>query len=149
MIIEDYVSFEIAKLLKEKGFDSDEVGCLGGFYSERCYESGYGITTQNGQEVGIVYDDLTNSDLEYDEYLRPTLQMAMKWLREVKNLLITVHYSSLLYSTAPFYWDIEKMECNRRASLSVATSTAMRDYTYHTYEEACEGSIKYCLENLI
>ena len=45
MITEDYVSFETAKLLKEKGFDSDEVGRLGGFYSERCYESGHGITT--------------------------------------------------------------------------------------------------------
>lgn len=30
MITEDYVSFGIAKLLKEKGFDSEDIGRLGG-----------------------------------------------------------------------------------------------------------------------
>lgn len=135
MIKEDYVSFKIAKLLKEKGFDSDEVGCHGGFYSERCYESGYGIKTQSEQEVGIVYDDLTNSDLEYDEYLRPTIQMAMKWLREVHNIDISVTpdrkvgYSVLIFKDKQLPFDTLD--------------------SYPIYEQACEVAIKYCLKNLI
>lgn len=66
-ITEDFVSFEVAKLLKEKGFDSEDTGDYGGFYSERCYEPGQGVKTQSGQEVGIVYDDLTNSELEHGQ----------------------------------------------------------------------------------
>ena len=137
-IKEDFVSFEVAKLLKEKGFDSEDTGDHGGFYSERCYEPGQGVKTLSGQEVGIVYDDLTNSELEYDEYLRPTLQMAMKWLREVHNLWI----------------DIDPLSCNEWAwsiwlmyDPDFKTGESLRNTS--SYEEACEEAIKYTLENLI
>ena len=135
MITEDYVSYEIAKLLKEKGFDSDDVGCHGGFYSERCYESGHGIKTQSGQEVGIVYDDLTNSELDYDEYLRPTLQMAIKWLREVHNIDISItpdrkeNYTTIIF-------------VNKELPFTSIGS-------FKTHKAACEAAIKYVLENLI
>ena len=137
-ITEDYVSFETAKLLKEKGFDSNEVGCHGGFYSERCYEFGHGIKTQSGQEVGIVSDDLTNSELEHDEYLRPTLQMAMKWLRKVHKIHIAI------YPYGEYYCDNYQFDVYRNNNFVVS-----KDEGYITYEEACESAIKYCLENLI
>lgn len=130
--------------MKEKGFDSDEVGYHGGFYSERCYESGYGIKTQSDKEVGIVYDDLTNSDLEYDEYLRPTLQMAMKWLREVYDLHIIV-----------YPWQADKEEkaihwcCQVYKSFNHMGNEKYTNETPKSYEEACEAAMKYCLENLI
>ena len=146
MIKEAYVSYEIAKLLKEKGFDSDEVGCHGGFYSQRCYESGHGITTQSGQEVGIVYDDLTNSNLEYDEYLRPTHQMACAWLRE-RNICITpeIHITQdpkdYFWSATIFYldkpWDIIQFVYEESKSISEG------------YDDVIEQAIKYSLENLI
>ena len=144
MITEDYCGFETARLLKEKGFDSDEVGCHGGFYSERCYESGYGIKTQSGQEVGIVYDDLTNSDLEYDEYLRPTLQMAMKWLRDVHGIHL-----------APFPYDVENGAVRYLPEiLIISNETQQPEYVEglnvcESYKQAVEVAIKYCLENLI
>lgn len=138
MVTEDYVSFETAKLLKERGFDAEDIGGLGGFYSERCYEHGYGIKTISGQEVGIVYDDLTNSELDYDEYLRPTLQMAMKWLREIHKIHITV-YPYGEYSCDNYQFDIYK---NREYLLS-------KDEGYTTNEQAIEVAIKYALENLI
>lgn len=136
-IEEDYVNFETAKLLKEKGFDSDEVGCLGGFYSERCYAYGHGIKTQSGQEVGIVYDDLRNCDLDYDEYLRPTQAMAMKWLREVHKIFIEPKMSK-----NTFLWGY-------RVSISNGSTVCFHTNIFNEYEEACEAAIKYCLENLI
>ena len=139
MVTEDYVSCETAKLLKENGFDSDEVGCHGGFYSERCYEYGYGIKTQSGQEVGIVYDDLTNSDLEYDEYLRPTLQMVMKWLREKYNIHIEPRY----FPTPNIYRYVII-----HSPVTIENIDSRPQY-FNTHEEACEEAIKYCLENLI
>lgn len=142
-ITEDYVSFEVAKLLKEKGFDSDEVGDNGGFYSERCYESGHGVKTKSGQEVGIVYDDLTNSELDYDEYLRPTLQMAMKWLREVYNQNIILDMISL-DEDCYVLWTFN-VYCNKNYKIIWGT----KQPKYDTYEEACGAAIKYCLTNLI
>ena len=78
MITEDYVSFETAKLLKEKGFD------------EAChayYDGGHRHLlkfVQNGlyNNAGVV----ANSGI----CVGPTLQMAMKWLREVHKVDITV-----------------------------------------------------------
>ena len=138
-IKEDYVSFETAKLLKEKGFDSDEVGCLGGFYSERCYESGHGIITQSGQEVGIVYDDLRNCDLDYDEYLRPTQAMAMKWLREVHNVFISIIYNKDGVFIADVKSPVSGIDC----------WVDNKHNCWFKYEEAAEEAIKFCLERLI
>ena len=140
MITEDYVSFEIAKLLKEKGFDSEEVGCHGGFYSERCYHSGYGIITDSGQEVGIVYDDLRNADLEYDEYLRPTLQMAIKWLREIYNIHIVLSPNKKMNNQ---YCSI--IFVDKEGELHPQPT----DFFHGSYKETAEVAIKYCLENLI
>lgn len=143
-ITEDFVPFEVAKLLKEKGFDSEDTGELGGLYSESCYEPGQGVKTQSGQEVGIVYDDLTNSELEHDEYLRPTLQTAMKWLRE-KGIIITITYKRCLMQTIGsqmmFGFNIQNIQGDL---LSENTEVA-----YCSYEQSEMDAIKYTLENLI
>ena len=62
MITEDYVSFETAKLLKEK----DKI-----FF-------------------GLDVDSYHNTNLNVDCYACPTLQMAMKWLRREHNLAISI-----------------------------------------------------------
>lgn len=148
MITEDYVSFEIAKLLKEKGFDSEEVGCRDGFYSETAYESGHGIMTERGKEVGLVYDDLLNSELSHDEYLRPTLQIAMKWLREVYKIIISFNASFVNSIEPHFSWEI------RINSLTSLNDKKHFEPIYihvknESFEKACEAAIKYCLKNLI
>ena len=133
MITEDYVSFETAKLLKEKGFD-EECSC---FYNNIDYGT-------PGLEVdGQLY--YKNSALDDEEYAAPTLQMAMKWLREVHRRIISPKYNEvkdergLLYSM--WFFDI----------LPISKTLPIIEYnqSYDTYEEACEAAIKYCLENLI
>ena len=109
MITEDYVSFEIAKLLKEKGFDwpCEHVCCLGGVKNM------------------------------YKAIECPTLQMAMKWLRESHNLQIQItpimsrHKDwtfGIYIGFSPLYIDL---------------------LCFPTYEEAVEAALKYSLENLI
>ena len=69
----------------------------------------------------------------------PTLQMAMKWLREVHNIHNEIRYFPLsniyryviVYSSASF------------------KNIDSHPLYFNTYEEACEAAIKYCLENLI
>lgn len=119
MITEDYVSFETAKLLKEKGFDSEE--CLA-FYKE---------------------DSDHNSERCV---LAPTLQMAMKWLREEKHYYIQVMLDSWACGGhLGYYVVIQKTD----SDFEMMLQDAVVEVFYQTYEEACEAAIKYCLENLI
>jgi len=124
IITEDYVGFETAKLLKEKGFDEL---CLSHYEAndKQQYISGSGVK---------------NSDFELEKgecISAPTLQMARKWLRE-KEIFVEVTYT-LFSSPHKYQYSIFRTE--------------PEFYTtgnwHKSYEEACEAAIKYCLENLI
>lgn len=120
MITEDYVSFEVAKLLKEKGFNEP---CIA------VYEEGVlRINT-------LCY--YHNSELS--SYIcAPTHQMATKWLRELHNIGIE-----------PWCCD-GKWECGFCIlPKGTDLYTSFEGTRYNTYEEAVEAAIKYCLENLI
>lgn len=133
-ITEDYVSFETAKLLKEKGFN------------EICY-LGY---NKNGEYVPT--SNRTNSQIIQPDFCFiccPTLQMAMKWLREVYNIHIELDWDkgNQLYSFQ--IWKSGKYQ-PEISSLDLWRSYMDDNYfgEWH-YEEACEEAIKYCLENII
>ena len=126
MITEDHVSFETAKLLKEKGFPQElgEEGCI----------NTIPYYTQNG---GLVTCDINTIRQRFcPEAASPTLQMAMKWLREVHNIFIQVE----LYKYDDYCFEVFQ----NTHSLIVE-----KDEVYNSYEAACEAAIKYCLENLI
>lgn len=122
MITEDYVNFKIAKLLEKKGFDWD---------CQYCY---------------IDEDDSDMEQLEvptgYDaEIAAPTLQMAMKWLREKKGIAVLPILSSIL-DNEKFLWDVKIVVAKTAESYS-------QGWIYESYERACEAGIFYCLENLV
>jgi hypothetical protein len=129
MITEDYVSFETAKLLKEKGFDWEV---------HRSY-----LVNDNFFAPADV-NDLPDRK---DAIRIPTLQMAMKWLREVYKINIEVCLgfdadSELGYFYNPVISDLKNM--------GLGIETPEFDETeFIVYEEAAEAGIKYCLEKLI
>lgn len=133
MIAEDYVSFEIAKLLKEKGFD------------EYCF-------TAYSKEVSsfIAIGPIKNSDITKEsEYVvtAPTLQMAMKYLREMHNIIITMDYDEYELGKndnkqVGYGWNIQKVE-NPTEYLKIS------EHVFDTYEESCRDAIEWCLTNLI
>ena len=127
MITEDYVSLETAKLLKEKGFD-EEV--------QRSFFENDGI-----------YAPCDPSDVKRKDVLRiPTLQMAMKWLREKFNINTVPYALSLGWAFDIF--DLSNRDitgCKKLFSMDLPSKSEC----YNSYEEACEAAIKYCLENLI
>lgn len=135
-ISEDYVSFEVAKLLKDKGFNEPTIGT-------------YNIESKNPilieRPIRAIHCEAIIS--------APTLQMAMKWLREVHK----VHIEICLYKTnkddiepkksrkAPYYtfgvWDsVTGENVDKRLT---------NDFVGDTYEQACEAAIKYCIKDLI
>ena len=128
MIEEEYVSFETAKLLKEKGFNEkvicyyDDGGSLNlnKFVEFQCCNQGYGS--------GV--------------FAAPTLQMVCKWLLEAHKLFVNVCPSvEGYYWTEKWHSYVDNLEKRYPFGKFIGT--------FNTHEQACEAAIKYCLENLI
>lgn len=123
-ITEDYVSFEVAKLLKEKGFKGQ---------GEHFYENNKIIPYIN-------YWNKITPKQRYGAIEAPTLQMVMKWLREVHNIHIDI--CSIWDAT---HWIYQVFVITPRT----ARNSYVDKILYTSYEQAVEAGIKYCLENLI
>ena len=152
MITEDYVSFETAKLLKEKGFDAE------------CKKY-YTLKMLSNLYYGCEY--VRNRDLkDEDDCIAPSLWMAMKWLREVHNVLVIPDYDYECTDKSYCYKIYRLGESGKPERVPIygqhyrldgepcTDVVGYRDYErsysdYATYEESCEAAIKYCLENLI
>lgn len=119
MITEDYVSYEIAKLLKEKGFD---IECNTAYYNGSLID--YTL-------YGFCDGELINC---------PTHQMAMKWLRRIHNINIDI---VSVWNQKRFEYQVFVVTPENAKRCYVDTKL------YLGYEEAVESAIKYCLENLI
>lgn len=155
MITENYVSFEIAKLLKDKGF------------SEWCSKC-YGVAVlHNGADISFdeeceLKDEGKKNEIEYIEggrlynygynnrdkdtmiWAAPTLWVAMKWLREVHDLHIIAYPWKADREERATHWC-----CQVYKSFNLLGYEKYTNETLKSYEEACEAAIKYCLENLI
>ena len=125
MITEDYVSFETAKLLKENGFN------------EKCYVN----YSSNGSTQHFNYQAPS------DGVPCPTLQMAMKWLRDVHNLAVfpTTYYRELGKDNIIHDYGSTIVKLGTFETVGDISNTFEAD----TYEETAEKAIQYCLENLI
>lgn len=120
---EAYVSFEAAKRLKKKGFN----------WPCTCYYDDDGIMHE-------ALDYVRQNDGEDDdneECLCPTQQMAMRWLREEKDIDIIPFHEKLPNDC---YW------CRIERNLFTAHE---QEPIYSTYEDAVEAALQYCLTNLI
>lgn len=138
MITEDYVSFETAKLLKKKGFDVYGDGSFGSSIKVWMEYSPFGKIR-----------DISTATPSVKGFPAPTLQMAMKWIREVGNLFIEIDYDS--YETE----DSDSVTTQIGYSFSLQKKEKpnkyeyIHDWVYDTYEEAAEEAIKYCLINYV
>ena len=132
-IEEDYVSFETAKLLKEKGFD------------EHCSTS-YSTILSNHK----VEESRVSEWGRANQIYRPTHQMAMAWLRE-KGIYVCPKLCCFCGSKKkdiPYYlWEprIIRLPSN---NIIYPQPLDMCKH-YENYEEATEKAIKYSLENLV
>ena len=126
MITEDYCSYEVAKLLKEKGFNEP-------------------TWTRYEDNDEVIFGDKYNwNNSPIGQISAPTHQMAMKWLRNVHNICITIYpdkekgYEAVLYDIKN---DVEII----LQSFGVYGSHIFEE----SFEEAVEVALKYSLKNLI
>lgn len=129
MITEDYCSYEVARLLKEKGFD---VG-VGGMYVDK---------DNNFVHASLAPLKVKDYEKVFDDQFIPTCthQMAMKWLRE-KGIVIQI---SPILQDQPF-------GLHYRPSVQDYQRYMRHDNfdEFNTYEEAVDAALKHALENLI
>ena len=125
MIKEAFVSFEVARLLKEKGFCEKTIP----FYEG------------NGKFCSRIGNVCQPHDWNNDRFVffsAPTHQMAMGWLREEKGVDCFIEVSDITARPRKYYtiiWDID----NKSYIIDL----------FETFEEAVEAALKYSLENLI
>ena len=176
MIKDDYVSFEVAKLLKERGFNKWCWCC-------------YGIDVRhNGESIDEdeefeLRDEGREDELEYVEggklydfgcdnkhigspYAAPTIRVALKWIQDTHNIIIVADYEYECTDTS-WYFKVYRLGENGKPErvpiIGVSYDkdnnptehiVGYRDYKrggkeYATKEEAEEDGIKYVLENMI
>lgn len=128
---ECYVSLEVAKLLKEVGFDWSVMH----FYDE--FEDGKIPFYSRGAE------ELQQNMNAFGYYSAPTLEVAQRWLREVKDIDVYIFPTTNNKRGCVYEWGIK--------TFGRALWVEGQPYTnqYETYEEAQEAGIKKALELIL
>lgn len=132
---DNLVSFETAKMLKEKGFDwnCDYVEQLSTgeiFYTYRRM----GVPRYLGRKEEFSGHFVENTFLK-----RPTQSLAQRWLREKFNIHIKLHSSN----TNRFSYEIYEMIPPKGGTVD-ANINSKKDYK--TYEEALEAGLQKSLK---
>ena len=137
MITEDYCSYEVSKLLKERGFNEEietlitHSGML--YHSDENSVKREKHTTTCNSKINIYLDDVSC----------PTHQMAMKYLREEKHIEIHIAMCALnADGSREYMYDI--FFTNERYFEKAITKPGFK-----TFEEAVEAALKYCLTEIL
>lgn len=137
MVKEEYVTFETAKLLKEKGFSEKCTACYHEEITPRFELISGRVNYCNPRFQKFKMKPPVNA---------PTQQAAMRWLREMHNIIPLVLTGGYSYEPKLYYWFRIDTFKNEKWEDAVYRED---DIDYSTYEEACEAAILYCLKNLL
>lgn len=131
MITEDYCSQEVVKLLEEKGFNVE----VGGMYVDK---------DNNFVHASIAPLKVKDYEKVWDDQFIPTCthQMAMKWLREVHNIIIVIEPHSYNHMEEKVSSYVFSIWCGDNYEHPLTTN-------YPTFEEAVDAALKHVLKNLI
>ena len=158
LIMEDFVSLELGKKLKEKGFDYDTLFAYNDEqiinpkvvekYGELSDDGYYELTKQGGGELDwdyvYIYQQLLMPQrtifVKRNYLLAPTISQVLKWLREEKNIYISVFIDD--DSDTPVTFEVHKgNEC---------IYTHHGNYFALSDWDKCElKAIEYVLDNVI
>ena len=135
---ECYVSSELAKLLRKAGFDW------------ACREYYYNFTT-TGWSLSFD-DDFVNWNSWGERYISaPTLDVAQRWLREVKNIEAVPWRwpTKVMFVEGYKPWSYKFIEYRDLEGVDIEDFNASGEDYFKTYEEAQEAGIKKALELIL
>lgn len=127
--MEDFVSFELAQMLKEKGFDWT------------C--SHYYRTKSKDLFMIFPSEDWNNTE---ERINAPTISQVLKWLREEKkiHICIDIYDDGWFFDIASYYKEDTGVY---EIKLPYKSSKVTPDYD--SFEQAALAGIEYSLDNLI
>ena len=125
MIKEAYCSYEVSKLLKEKGFDEKTTHW-------------YNIKGNLINDYPVSYENFFNPE---KVWLAPTHQMACAWLREKHHIHANPIKQGNYDDCSDYYTWIVASNGTIHKNQSVADKLS--------YDDAVEEALKYTLENLL
>lgn len=133
MCQEDFVSYELAKKLKECGFDEP---CGYSYYIHAWMDEPRLVTSEIAESEAESFDGT-------DIYSAPTLCLAQKWLREKKDIDV------LVYNCACGYiWELSKSDVLDRGTILMMFDDNGEDRDsgcWLTYEAALSAGIAAAL----
>jgi hypothetical protein len=134
--MEDFVTFEIAKKLKEKGFPQVEKNALA-MYNE--------VGEWFSLAKTIDKDEYSFEDFDDRDCVCPTISQALKWLRKEKELHI-----EFIANASGYCYIISRTPQIGGSDLYCGFDCGTNDSgVWDDYEEAALHAIEYILDNLI
>lgn len=133
MIHEEICTYEVAKLAKEKGFPQhigNDAYIVENEYDDERYEVG------SLWSIEFIPDYLPT-------IIAPTQSLLQRWLREEKNIHISVEYE-WVSEIAEWIFNVHIKKIKKEEGIDKMTMSC-----YSTYELALEDALKYALENLV
>lgn len=135
-VCDDYVSYEIAKSLTEKGFNSP---CKT-WYSE------YTSSFDGKKHICLEFNDNNRFDSNY-KFLcyAPTTHRALKWLR-VKHLIQHVIEPCIVDGKIKYTWKVYKVDPNKKGYINLPGVYTESEEDFERYEDAEISIIEFCLK---
>ena len=131
--MEDFVNFETAKKLKEKGFNLEKTEIYGKFDSDGLFHS----------QLYFNYIET----MDYDEIIAPTISQVLKWLRKEKKISIEV----IIHCSLKWMCGIYEFS-DGIADFTQYDNNGIDDtiyILYDSYEQAALAGIEYTIDNLM
>lgn len=138
-IQESYCSFEVSKLLKEKGFK---------FSSEFNIPYYNYLGVYRGDVIELIKAKYNKKDTKpYETIAAPTHALAIEWVRVNYSLIIESNYAGKNFNDID---DLFKFIVNKPFVKGVSFSNKFTDNIYYNSpQEATEAALLYVLNNLI
>ena len=129
--MKDFVTFELAKKLKEKGYPQEKESTLAMYNEDGEFHS----LCQTIGDFEYLFEDFDESD-----YVCPTISQALRWLRKYKGLVIIVlpiDFSNGRYSAAIY------------SKRDRAKADSLYGIFIGEWEEALMKGIEYAVDNIL
>lgn len=127
----EFVSFDIAKKLKEKGFPQVKKNTLAMYGEDGCIY--HLCPTLDVNSFYYAFDDFDEHDC-----VCPTISQVLKWLREQKKIEIVASFD---YEDKTWGYQVGDMTLTEDSILAYR-------WNFPTYEQAALAGIEFILDNI-
>lgn len=127
-VIEDFVPFQMAIKLKEKGLILSKEYIFGAY-----------------DEDGDLFSMLEYNIEEYWCAYAPTISQVLKWLRDEKKLYLSIEPHLTDFSSTEIMWIWDALYINSDCKFQWHDG----EFGFDSYEKATVSAIEYVIDNLI